>query len=352
MKTILTLGLAALLAGSAAAQTQLVGDIAGMGTRTAEYHYTRQGKDYTDILRLENGHFAQAVSATDDGMGTIIFRNGSRGGYVMRQFWVEPGIVHWRGSLEHLDKLDATGTPENNVLSAFNHTVQWKDYGKPLKSEADYQALQTQQARDTRQFIKAHLAARTSALQLYEQTQRQPTYPVAEYEQLLQCLKPAVRQSWYGQQAAKRLVILRNQPTIGKAVANFSVADTAGVQHSLATYRGKYVLLDFWGHWCHPCLEAMPKVNALHQQYADKLTIIGIAMEGPNSAPLWKKAIRQHQVPGLQLSELQSDDGPVVTSYNINAYPTYLLLDPQGKLVARANDVEEISKKLATLGSL
>ncbi|AMR28333.1 hypothetical protein A0257_15375 [Hymenobacter psoromatis] len=351
MKTILTLGLAALLAGPAAAQTQLVGDIAGMGTRTAEYHYTRQGKDYTDTLRVVNGHFAQSIPATDDGMGTIVFRNAS-GFFESQQFWVEPGTVHFQGALQQLNKLDATGTPENNVLSAFNHTVQWKDYGKPTKSEADYQALQAQQAQATRQFIKAHPAARTSALQLYEQTRRQPTYPVAAYEQLLQNLKPTVRQSWYGQEAAKRLVILRNQPTIGKAVANFSVADTAGVQHSLATYRGKYVLLDFWGHWCHPCLEAMPKVNALHQQYADKLTIIGVAMEGPNSAPLWKKAIRQHQVPGLQLSELQSDNGPVITSFNINAYPTYLLLDPQGKLVARSNDVDEITQKLAALGSL
>lgn len=352
MKTILTLGLAALLADPAAAQTQLVGYIAGMGTRTAEYHYTRQGKDYTDTLRLENGHFAQAVSATDDGMGTIIFRNGSQGSIVLLPFWVELGIVHWRGSLEHLDKLDATGTPENNVLSEFNHAVQWKDYKKTIKYKADYRELQAQFAEDTRQFIRVHPAARTSAYQLYEQMIMQPAYPVAQYEKLLQGLKPAVRQSWYGQLAAKRLVRLRNQPTIGKPVADFSIADTAGVRHSLATYRGKYVLLDFWGHWCSPCVRAMPKVNALHQQYADKLTIIGIAMEQASSVSLWKKAIRQYQVPGLQLSELQSDEGPVITSYNVTAFPTYMLLDPQGVLVMSTNDVDDVSKKLTTLGAL
>ncbi len=348
---LLLLGLAVLLASPALAQTQLTGDIVGMGTRTAEYHYTRQGQDYTDTLRMVNGHFAHSIPATDDGTGTIIFRNAS-GFFESQQFWVEPGTVHVQGTAQQLNKLDATGTPENNVLSAFNHTVQWKYYGTPSKSAADDQALVAKQAQDTRQFIKAHPAARTSAFQLYEQTSSQPTYPVAEYEKLLQGLTPAVRQSWYGQLAAKRLVILRNQPTIGKPVADFSIADTAGVKHSLATYRGKYVLLDFWGHWCHPCIQAMPKVNALHQQYADKLTIIGIAMEGPNSAPLWKKAIRQHHVPGLQLSELQANEGPVMTGYNINAYPTYLLLDPQGKLVARTDDVDEITKKLATLGNL
>ncbi|TDN38903.1 AhpC/TSA family protein [Hymenobacter sp. UV11] len=347
MKLLLPLGLAVLLASPALAQTQLTGDIVGMGTRTAEYHYTRQGQDYTDTLRVANGHFAHSIPATDDGMGTIIVRE-SAGSFESQQFWVEPGTVHFQGTVQQLGKLDATGTPENNVLSDFNHTVQWKDYGKPLKSEADYQALQAQ---DTRQFIKAHPAARTSAFQLYWQTIMQPTYPVAEYEKLLQGLKPTVRQSWYGQQAAKRLVILHNQPAVGKPVADFTLADTAGTQHSLATYRGKYVLLDFWGHWCSPCVRAMPQVNALHQQYADKLTIIGVAMESASSAPLWKKAIRQHHVPGLQLSDLQEAKGPVITGYNINAFPTYMLLDPQGKLVARTNDVEEITKKLAALGS-
>jgi len=348
MKTLLPLALAALLASPACAQTQLTGDIVGMGTRTAEYRYTRQGKDYTDTLRLVNGHFAQAISATDDGIGTLQFRMpGGSSEFIL--FWVEPGTVHLQGTLEQLRKLEATGTPENKVLSEYNRTVQWKDYGMPLKSQADYQALQAKQAQDTRQFIKAHPAARTSAFQLYEQTRSQPTYPVAEYEKLLQGLKPTVRQSWYGQQAAKRLVILRNQPTIGKAVANFSLADTAGTQHSLATYRGKYVLLDFWGHWCSPCIRAMPKVNALHQQYADKLTIIGVAMESASSAPLWKKAIRKYNVPGLQLSELQSDEGAVIIGYNINAYPTYLLLDPKGVLVMSTSDVDDIAKKLPTL---
>jgi thiol-disulfide isomerase/thioredoxin len=351
MKLLLPLGLATLLASPTLAQTQLTGDIVGIGTRTAEYHYTRQGQDYTDTLRVVNGHFAHSIPSTDDGIGTIMFRNAS-GSIALQQFWVEPGTVHVQGTVQQLDKLDATGTPENNVLSAFKHTVQWKDYGKPLKSQADYQALEAQQAQNTRQFIKAHPAARTSAFQLYWLAMRQPTYPVAEYEKLLQGIKPTVRQSWYGQQAAKRLVILRNQPTVGKPVADFTLADTAGTQHSLATYRGKYVLLDFWGHWCGPCVRAMPKVNALHQQYAGKLTIIGVAMESASSAPLWKKAIRQYQVPGLQLSELQEDNGPVITGYNINAYPTYMLLDPQGKLVARTNDVDDITKQLAALGAL
>lgn len=352
MKLLFSLGLAALLASPALAQPcQLTGDITGMGTRTAEYSYLRQGRVYTDTIRVVNGHFAQSIQTGDDGMGNLTFRNVARGMEFL-MFWAEPGTVHMQGTLDKLYYLDATGTPENNVLSEYNHAVQWNDYQLPLKTEADYQALQARQAQEARQFVQAHPAARTSAFVLNMQMLTQPAYPVAEYEKLVRRLTPAVRQSWYGQQAAKHLEVLRNQPVVGRPVADFSMADTAGTKFSLSASRGKYVLLDFWGHWCSPCLQAMPQVKALHEQYAGKLTIIGVAMEHASDAPLWKRAIRQHAIPGLQLSELQTDKGPVITGYNITAFPTYLLLDPQGKLVARTNSIDDITKRLAALGSL
>ena len=255
-----------------------------------------------------------------------------------------------QGDAAQLGKIRVTGTPENDVLDEYNRTVDWKYDVTAAKSKVAFDSVRQLNSQATRQFIKAHPAARTSAHELYWQTLTQPKYPVAQYAALAQQLTPAVRQSLQGQLVAKRLLILQSQPTVGRPVADFSMADTAGAKHSLATYRGQYVLLDFWGHWCSHCISAIPKVRALHQQYADKLTIIGIAMEGPNSAPLWKKAIRQNQVPGLQLSELQGDEGPVISGYNVTAFPTYMLLDPKGVLMMSTNDVDDITKKLTTLG--
>ncbi|MBJ6143144.1 TlpA disulfide reductase family protein [Hymenobacter sp. BT559] len=352
MKTLLTVGLAALLASPCFAQTcRVAGTIAGLGSQKAIYHYTREGQRRVDTLRIINDQLAQAINYGDDGMANLEIRTGDDGSIVIVNVWAEPGTVRLQGTKQHLDRIEVTGTPENDLLTAYKRAVLWQET-RPTKSEAEYRVLQAKQSQQTRQFIQAHAAARTSAYLLYDQTMAQPAHPVADYEKLLQGLKPAVRQSWYGQQAAKRITVLRNQPTVGKPVADFSMADTMGVKHSLATYRGKYVLLDFWGHWCGPCIRAMPKVNALHQQYPDKLAIIGIAMEDAGDAKLWKQAIRKHQVPGLQLSELQQDQGPVISGYNINAFPTYMLLDPKGALVMRTSSVDDITKKLATLGAL
>jgi len=96
----------------------------------------------------------------------------------------------------------------------------------------------------------------------------------------------------------------------------------------------------------------MPQVKALHQQYGQKLAIIGIAMEHKGDLTEWKQAIRKHGAPGLQLSELQGDKGPVISGYNVMGFPTYMLLDPKGALVMSTYNLDEVTKKLATLGSL
>jgi thiol-disulfide isomerase/thioredoxin len=347
MRVLLTLGLAALVASPAFAQTcQLTGNITGLGTKPLLYWYTRQGTRHTDTVRVAaNGHFTHVAQSGDDGLGDLYIAGSSR----YTSFWAEPGKLLVQGSAAQPGKIRVTGTLENNLLDEYNRTVGWKYDVGAAKTKAESEATQQLYNQATIQFIKAHPAARTSAHLLYWQTLMNPSKPLAEYEQLFEQLTPAVQQSFQGQQVAKKLLVLRNQPTVGRPVPNFTVADTAGAQHSLATYRGKYVLLDFWGHWCGPCIKSMPQLRALHAQYADKMAIIGVGMESKGDLAAWKRAIRKHNVPGLQLSELQDADGPVISGYNVTAFPTYMLLDPKGALVVRSNDVDEITEKLVTL---
>jgi thiol-disulfide isomerase/thioredoxin len=346
---LVCLGLATLLASPALAQTsQLAGTITGLGGKPLLYQYMRQGKRLADTVRVAaSGQFAHPATAGDDGMGSLYVAGASR----FVSFWVEPGTMRVQGDAAQPGKIRVTGTPENDVLDEYCRTVDWKYDATTAKSVAAFDSVRQLNSQATRQFIKAHPAARTSAYELYWQTLTQPKYPVGQYVALAQQLTPAVRQSPPGQLVAKRLLILQSQPTVGRPVADFTIADTAGVKHSLATYRGQYVLLDFWGHWCSPCLKAMPKVKALHQQYGSKLAIIGIGMEAKSDQAIWKKTIRKYEVPGLQLSELQADEGPVISGYNVTAFPTYMLLDPKGMLVMSTNDVDDITKKLTALSS-
>ena len=323
----------------------LTGSIAGIGTKPIIFRYVQQGKLPRDTVRAVNDRFTYTAKPSDDGTTSLIISNP------FQYFWNELGKLTVTGNMTKPNQLTIVGTPENNLLNQFQHDIEWK-FGQARKAQPTAtEQLNEQEQLATRQFIKSHPGSRTAASALYQQTLANEK-PLAEYEQLLKQLTPVAQQSFQGQQVAKRLLVLQNQPTVGRPVPDFAVADTAGIKHSLATYRGKYVVLDFWGHWCGPCIKSMPKLQALHTQYADKLTFIGIAMEDASDAPLWKQAIRKYGVPGVQLSELQQAKGPVISGYNVTAFPTYMLLDRQGVLLVRTDTFDDITKKLATLADL
>ena len=325
---------------------QLTGTIAGIGTQPIIFRYTQQGKSHRDTVRAVNDRFTYVARPSDNGKVILYIKPPQ-----YASFWYEPGKLTVTGQADQPEQLRITGTPENDVAYRFKHDIEWKFVQARKAQPAAADQLTTQEQQATLQFIKNHPASRTAAEALYWQTISNEK-PLDEYEQLLAQMAPGVRQSAQGQEAAKRILALRNQPTVGRAAPDFSVADTAGIKHSLAAYRGQYVLLDFWGHWCVPCLQAMPKVKAVHAQYAAKLTVIGIAMEDARDAAVWKQAIRKHGIPGVQLSELQQANGRVISGYNVTAFPTYMLLDRQGVLLVRTNTFADITQKLATLADL
>lgn len=237
---------------SVAQPCQLVGTITGLGSKPVIFWYTQQGASRSDTVQAPGGHFSYVAQPSDDGQISL-YISGNR----FAKFWYEPGKLAVTGNAAEPWKLTIIGTPENNVLNQYNHEVEWK-YEQPDKTKPRPASLK-QQRQAALQFIKSHPNSRTSTDALYWQLMMNEKQ-VADYEQAFNGLPAASQRSPQGQRVAERIATLRNQPTLGKAVANFSIADTAGIPHSLATYRGKYVLLDFWGHWCHPCIEAMPKV--------------------------------------------------------------------------------------------
>jgi thiol-disulfide isomerase/thioredoxin len=347
MKNVVLLLVLASAALSASAQTcQVTGTIKDIGTKPIVFRYTQQGKQYRDTVRAVNDRFTYAAKPSDDGKINLQF-SPSR----YTPFWYEPGKLTVAGNVTQPGEVSITGTLENNTFDRYKRTIEWKFAQAQQAQPTAFEGLQAQEQLATRQFIEHNAGTRTAAELLYWQMVYNDK-PIEDYTRLLKQLTPAVRQSVQGQDAAKRLVVLRNQPVIGRAAPDFSIADTAGTKFSLAAQRGQYVLLDFWGHWCGPCIEAMPKVKALHAQYTGKLAIIGIAMEDASDATLWKKAIRKHEIPGLQLSELQQAKGPVISGYNITAFPTYMLLDRQGIVIARSSNVDDITKKLSALTDL
>lgn len=101
-----------------------------------------------------------------------------------------------------------------------------------------------------------------------------------------------------------------------------------GQSFSLESLRGYYVVLDFWGSWCQPCIAGIPAMKMYQQRYKDKLRIVGIACDDTPEA--WRLAIQTHAMNWVQLFDEGSMEG-LAKQYNVETFPTKVLLDREGR---------------------
>lgn len=134
----------------------------------------------------------------------------------------------------------------------------------------------------------------------------------------------------------------------GAEAPDFTLPDAEGRPVSLSSFRGKYVLVDFWASWCPDCRKENPTVVAAYRQYKDKnFTVLGVSLDKDKDK--WLEAVESDGLAWTHVCDFRYWSGPVVDLYAVKWIPKNFLIGPDGRIIASALEGQALLDKLAAV---
>lgn len=275
--------------------------------------------------------------------------------------FLEPGAVQVTGEGPFF---------KHAVITGPGAEKDWQDFrGKMLDSAsvAEEARLSTEEQDSFSQGIQMDEADRARLNEIHDTRKAfaedwikaHPNSPVSAYaiemyitpapnaiQGYLDRLENGAKDNYFFDRLSEKVKLIASLPAIGKMAKDFTQNDVNGQPVTLSSYRGKYVLVDFWASWCKPCRAENPNVKAAYERFKDKnFTVLGVSLDEDKGK--WIKAIETDQLPWTQVSDLGGFKNAAAILYGVQAIPSNVLIGPDGTVLAVGLRGEDLERKLA-----
>ncbi|HEY8782700.1 MAG TPA: TlpA disulfide reductase family protein [Mucilaginibacter sp.] len=326
------------------------------------------GKVTTDSVTLKNGKFLFSGHIGNSPVNGFLMLNPKGAGPIydgFKSIYIEKGTITVTGAdLPANAKIEGTKANDDArrydeafkpINDAYDSLAAKKKAATPEQQKSDVfnkeynkaeKAINARDAEVNKKFIRDNPDSYISIIALDGLAYSTDYVEIAP---LFNGLADDIKQTDEGKKFAARLPKIK-AVALGSIAPEFAEADTSGKMVSLSSFRGKYVLIDFWASWCGPCRGENPNlVKAFNHYKGQNFTIIGVSLDQPKGKKAWLDAIHKDGLNWTQVSDLKYWDGKVPVQYAIRGIPQNFLLDPDGKIIAKNLRGDDLEDKLEEL---
>ncbi len=324
-------------------------------------HHKWDGKDISDSIKITNGKFSYSSKSPETNM--YWFTTEPNINYQPNCiFFVDAGKLTAKLKGDSIFASQVSGGPTqkdyqeyNNMISGFvaeqqsinNEYVQASQVGNyelMNNLQTRFQKLNQDYLEGLKNFVKTHPKSAVSGLIIYRDLNN-PNIPLDISIELAGMLDPSFEKTKFGKLALERVNAYKGS-MVGNIATDFTQNDVNGNPITLSSFRGKYVLVDFWASWCGPCRMENPNVVAAYHKFKDKgFTILGVSYDQDKSK--WLAAIEKDNLTWTHVSDLKGWGNETARLFNITGIPANLLLDKDGRIIAKNLRGPALEEKLA-----
>ena len=339
----------------------ITGKIAGLDSGWVYLQHNQSESQNADSARVDSGFFTFKGKAANPEYCLLGVMNKQGGLEYHLGFFVQNASINIAGQRDSIWDARITGSAIQDELKKFiegrkgldeeqrglyklyDSVEATKDKRLIDSLEKIFDQFEKKRKDYVKNYAKQHPTSFVAAQQVYQSFSYNPD--PSELETVYNYLDTTIKNSYYGKKI-KSILEISKTTAVGNPALEFTQNDASGKPISLSSFKGKYVLLDFWASWCGPCRRENPNVVKAYHQYHNKgFDILGVSLD--DNKDDWVKAIKEDRLSWTLVSDLKGGNNDAATLYGIQGIPMNFLIDKEGKIIAKNLRGEDLEKKLA-----